>query len=1188
MRLVKVLLLISLTVLAAAPLAAQTSSGSIAGSVVDAQKASIPNATVTVVEQEKKTTLTTTTDTEGRFVFPQLLPGKYTIIVESPNFKKTERRDITLLANDKISAGEIALEVGSIVDSVEVSAQTLLVKTESAERSAALTEREMENVAVNSRSYLQLVGILPGVVSTANLTTGGHAGLANISVNGARFDQNNLTLDGLGNVDTGNNGDQLATISLDSVQELKVLTSNYQAEYGRSSGSQISVVTKSGTGHYHGSGYLFHRNEGLNANNWKNNRDGLQRNLFRFNNPGYTIGGPLYIPKVMEHTKDKLFFFWSQEFQRQLRPQGRRDATFPTDLERQGDFSQSVDKNGAPFPYIRDPSLPANLPCNATSQAGCFQDGGVVGRIPKNRLYAPGIAALNLFPKPNNPGNIGFNYSSQIPDSYPRRESLIRVDGNLSEKWRVFGHFLHNSDSVTSAYGSFVLGSGFPIVPITDSRPGRSLALSATGILSPTLTNETTWGFGKNIIHIFAVNDGLTRAKTGINIPLLYPNSVQDDYIPRFAYAGTRIGNQQQVGTNNAPFYNYNTTIEWIDNLSKVWRQHLFKTGIYIQRSRKDQTAFANSSGDINFGDGNSNPFDTGFGFANMALGVYQSDTQASVYATGKYRYTNVEWYAQDQWKITRRLTLDYGLRFQWIQPQYDAGLQTSSFEPDQFDPKKASKLYLPVVGGALDPTTGQIIASNVLRGRIVPNSGNLTNGILQAGQGISKYLMNDNGIHYAPRAGFAWDVTGKQDFVVRGGGGIFYDRFQGNEIFDEITNPPTTFQPTLVNGLLSQVDPKTALLSPFSIFALDNNGPVPTVYNYSLGIQTKLPGQFVLDTSYVGSQARHQLERLNLNAIPYGATFLPSNVDPTKPASALPGQQAYDANFLRPYQGYGDITLKQFGGTANYNSMQVTLQRRFTNGFTTAVAYTWAKSLGTSDDRTNFNRIDSNTRLANYALTQLHRAHTVNINYVYELPSLFKGRARALLDGWQLSGITTFQTGQAYSPGYSIGGVGIQNITGSYTEPARLALIGNPNTGSDNPYNRLNPKAFAAPRVGSIGLEAPRNYVIGPGINNWNISLQKSFSIKERARLELRADAFNAFNHTQFSGINSTLNFSNANAVSGGVFGTLSNGVFTPVKPSNLYLNDAGTAVNNKNGFGTVSGARDPRIVQLVIRLAF
>jgi len=1145
----------------ASSMIAQTSSGSIAGTVVDKQQAAVANASVTLIDQDKSTAFNTKTDAEGRFVFPQVAPGKYNLTVENPGFKKAERLNLTVLANDKISAGMITLEIGAVTESVEVSAQTLQLKTESGERSAALTTKELENVAVNSRSYLQLAGLLPGVVSTANLTTGGHGGLANISANGARFDQNNLTLDGIGNVDTGNNGDQLATVSLDSVQEFKMLTSNYQAEYGRSSGAQISVVTKSGSSSFHGSAYWFHRHDGLNANNWKNNRDGLARNLFRFNDPGYTIGGPLYIPKVFEKTKNKLFFFWSQEFQRQLKPQNRRDATFPTALERTGDFSQSVDKNGNPIPQLKDP-LGGIFPGN---------------KIPANRLYAPGVAILNWFPAPNNASvaNKGFNFSSQIPDSYPRREDLIRADYNLSSKWRLFGHYLHNSDSVTSAYGSFVLGSGFPLVPVTDSRPGYSMVVSASAALSPTLTNETNVGFGKNIIHIDAVGDGLSRTKTGINIPLIYPNAVQNDYIPRFAYAGTLIGNQQQFGTNNAPFFNYNTTIEGIDNVTKVWHQHVLKAGIYIQRSRKDQTVFTNSSGDINFGDSSSNPYDTGFGFANMALGVYSSYNQASQYATGRYRYTNAEWYVQDTFKLNRRVTLDYGLRFQWIQPQYDADQQTSTFLPETFDPKQAPRIYRPTGTAAnrqaIDPGTGQILNSTYI-GKIVNGTGNLLNGIAQAGKGVNKYLMMNRGVHYAPRFGLAWDVTGNQRFVVRTGAGIFYDRFQGNEVFDMLGNPPTIFSPTLVNDLLSNINPNNIQLAPSGLNAFDYNGNVPTVYNYSFGVQTRVSESMVLDVSYVGNQTRHQLQRVNLNAIPYGATFAPQNVDPTK-TTGLPGANALDAVFLRPYPGYGDITLHQFGGTSNYNSLQTSLTRRFARNLEFGVNYTWSRALGTSDDRTNFNRIDSNTRSANYALLGFHREHTMQAYYTYNLPALFRGKGAAhfIVDGWQISGNTTFQTGSPYSPGFSISGAGNQNITGSYTEGARLALIGDPNTGSDDPYNRLNPAAFAAPKVGSVGLEAPRNYLINPGINNFNISLQKEFAFTEKTRLQFRADAFNAFNHTQFSGINSTLNIS-----------ALTNGTYT-----NLYLNPNGT-VNNKNGFGTVNGARDPRIMQLLVRLQF
>lgn len=1185
LKVLLIVLFIAVAAFSAQPLTAQTSSGSIAGSVRDAQDAAISNATITILEQQRRTMSTGTTDADGRFVFLQLLPGRYNLSVEAPGFRKLERKDIELVANDKITVGVIRLEVGALTGSVEVTAQAVQLNTESSERSDAIVAKQIENLAVNSRSYLQLAGLATGVVSTANLSTAGHGGLANISANGQRFDHNQLTLNGVGNVDTGNNGDQMATISLEAVQEFKILTSSYQAEYGRSSGAQISVVTKSGSSAFHGGGYLYHRHESLNANNWKNNRDKLPRQLFRFNDPGYYIGGPIYIPGHFNKDKNKLFFFWSQEFQRQLKPQGRRDATFPTLDERTGDFSKSIDKNGNPFPYIRDPL--SGKPCKPADTSGprdisgCFQDKGVLGRIPTDRLYAPGLAVLNFYPTPNALGNKGFNFRSQLPDSYPRRESLIRIDYNVSSKWKLFSHYLDNQDSVTSAYGSFVLGSGFPKVPITDTRPGKNFAVSVTTFISPTMTNEATFGYAHNVIHIDPVNDGLTRAKTGINIPLLYPGAVQKDFIPRFNYSGSRIGSEQSIGTNNAPFFNYNSTLDWIDNISKVWNKHVIKAGLYIQRSRKDQTSFAASSGQINFGDNSSNPLDTGFGFANMAIGVFTSFNQASGYFTGKYRYTNVEWYGQDQWKIPRRFTLDYGMRFYWIQPQFDAALQTSTFLPERFDPKQAVRLYVPAFNSSgkkvgRDPATGNEVDAPDI-GKIVPGSGNTLNGIAQAGKDVSKYLIKNRGVHYSPRLGFAWDVTGKQVFVIRAGSAILYDRFQGNEVFDMITNPPTTVSPTLVNGFLKDVSAKNVLLAPVNLNAFDYGGEVPTTYSYHFGIQAKLPYNFILDTAYVGSLNRHELERLNLNAIPYKATFLAKNQDPTKSSPTL-GSAAYDANFLRPDPGFGDIILHQFGGTSNYNSLQTSLNKRFGKSLFFGSNWTWSRALGTTSDRGNFHRIDNLTRLANYGPLSFDRHHTVNIFYTYDLPSLFHGGlTHTLVDGWRISGGTMFQSGGPFGVGYSIPGIGNTNLTGSYTEPARITLIGNPLQGiSGDEYHRLNPAAFAPPPVGSIGLDSPTNYLRGPGINNTNLSIQKSFAIRESMKLDLRADAFNFFNHTQFSGINSTVNFDR--------LPTAANPTF---KVTNLPFKPDGTE-NNRNGFGTVSGARDPRIMQLVVRFLF
>ena len=1174
--------------------AAQTIRGSISGTIIDPSQARVANAKVTALEQGKGTVTETVSDSTGRFVFPELFPGTYTLTVEAPGFKKFERKAVILNGNENLALGELKMEVGAVGQTVEVSAEAIVLQTESGERSQTVDNRVMENIAINGRSYLPLVQLTPGVTTFPNLQTAGHSGIGAISANGGRTNQNNLTLDGVGNVDTGNNGDQLATVSLDSVQEFRILTSNYQAEYGRSSSSQISVVTKSGTRDFHGSGYWFHRHEGLNANNWKNNRDNQPRKLQRYNDVGYTFGGPFFIPKYFNQNKDKLFFFVSQEFQRQLNPQSSKNQTVPTLLERQGDFSQSVDKNGNLFNLIRDPLAKdpitnAQLPCTSTDHRGCFQAGGVLGRIPQNRLYGPGLAVLNLYPKPNfltGPNglpNKGFNFTSQISDSYPRREDLMRVDYNLSSKWKIFGRFIDNADAVTSYYGSFVLGSNIPVVPITDARPGRALAISATTLISPTMTNEATWGFGKNVIHINPTNNGLTRAQTGINLPLLYPSAVQQDFIPNFTFNGSKLANTAAFGTRNAPFFNYNTSIEWIDNLAKIWKNHTFKAGFYLQRSRKDQTSFASANGDYDFSDDSTNPNDTGFGFANAALGIYRNFSQASKYATGKYRYSNIETYVQDTWKVSRRFTLDYGLRIYIVQPQYDAALQISNFIPSRWSASKAPRLYraIPSCSGpncAFDPVTGQTAPSSSI-GKIVPNSGDLLNGIAVAGKDINKYLQKFRGPQWGPRLGFAWDVTGTQNIVVRGGAGVFYDRFQGNNIFDELTNPPTTFAPALANGFASQIDPNGILLAPSALLGLDYSGKIPTTYNFSFGVQYRLPFQFVLDTAYVGSQSRHQLDKVNLNAIPYGATFLPQNQDPAKVAkngsNAILGTNAFDRDFLRPFPGYGDIGIHRYDTSTNYNSLQVTANRRFHRGFQFGLSYTYGKALGVTSADGDFVRIDNLTRFANYGPLSFDRRHTFAANYIYDLPSLFKhGIAHTFIDGWQISGLTRFQTGAPFSVGFSLpGAYGNPQLTGSYTEPARIRLIGDPKAGtSDSPYNRLNAAAFAPPLVGDMGLGAKVNYLTGPGVNNTDLSLQKSFPFTESKRIELRADAFNVFNHTQFSGYNTTINYG---------------GTPTNYTVNNLYLKPDGS-INNINGFGTVSGARDPRIMQLAVRVVF
>ena len=1175
MRKVSMQILLALFVLAAQGYA-QNITGSISGRIVDPSGAAVPNATVLAIQAAKKTTVTTTTTPAGDFSLAGLAPGNYNLTVEVPGFKKLEDRNIELNAQDHLALGNLKLEIGAAAESVQVSGEAALLQTESVERSQAIVGKQMNNIEVNGRNPLDMAKLVPGVISTGNFSVGGVGGLANVFVNGNRGTSNQLTINGIGDVDTGANNAQNVTVSIDSMAEFKVLTGQYQAEYGRNAGGQIALVTKSGSSEFHGSGYIYHRHDDLNADTFINNVRGLPRTLYRYNDPGYTIGGPVYIPHLFTRAKDKLFFFWSQEWQDQLNPNGLKNVTVPTALERQGDFSQSVDNNNKPL-VIRDPLTQAPLPGN---------------KVPANRIYAPGQALANFLPLPNTTGT-GYNYTSQVSNQIPRREDLLRVDYNVTDKLRVFGHYIKNVQPVTSVYGAFVLGENLPLDNIQDSTPGYSVAGGATYVLSPTMTNEFNIGLTNNRIDIAETGNTLTRTATGINLPLLYPGAVQNDYIPQINVGGTHLANSPSFGTADAPFHNFNTTIDISNNLTKVWGKHTIKAGVYLQRSRKDQTSFSDNNGNYNWGDTTANPYDTGYGYSNMLFGVYQAVDQSSAYINGKYRYWNIEQFVQDAWKITPRITLDYGLRGSWYQPQYDSSLQASTFIPGNYNPAQAPRLYSPAtvngVRSAVDPTTNQVLPAYDI-GLEVPGSGNPFDGVCQAGKCVNKYLAQDRGEQWGPRFGVAWDVFGDSRMVVRTGGGIYYDRFQGNRVFDFVRNPPETVQPTLNYGFAQNINPSTALLAPPTLFAADPTGKVPTTYNYQFSVQNKLPWNMTLDTAYVGTLGRHLQDNRNLNGVPYGADFLPQNQDQTLSSTALLGNSALMPNFLRPIRGYGSITVYESAATSNYNALQVTLNRRYAKGLFLGATYSWSKALTTASVDTSAVRIDQFTRLADYGAATFDVRQNFALNYVYELPGMKYGNRlmRSFTQGWQVSGVTSIRSGLPYTPGFSVSGAGSANQTGSNTEGARIGVVAgcNPNTGSSDPFNRLNAACFFAPSPGSLGLESGQNWLYNPGLIQFDISLQKQFAIKEKLHFQFRVDAFNVFNHANFTGLNTGLNF---NAYPN------SNGIVTgsPALANNATPYNAAGQLVNVTGFGSVTSPAagapgGPRVLQLVAKITF
>lgn len=1194
---------------------AQNESGSISGNVLDPQHKAVPNAPVTVTSGDQKFSTSANTDNEGHYSFPVLPPGTYELSIAATGFKAFQQQGVVLHVNDKLVLPDISLEVGTISESVTVTSVAPTLKTESAELSDTLENKQMQNIAVNGRSPLSLVTLTPGVASQVSVETAGTAGISEFSANGTRNNSNNLTINGIGDIDTGLNGVQNVTVSLDSVQEFTILTGIYQAQYGRSSGAQVNLVTKSGTSQFHGSGYWYHRNEGLNANNaylkeeaatlpGGETNPAYRRPLFRLNDPGYTIGGPIYIPGHFNSNKDKLFFFWSEEFQRQLVPVGATNVWIPTAAEASGDFS------GDANPYIKDPL--SSQPCNqaAAQTAGCFQGlkNGVptLGVIPANRLYGPGLTYLQLLSNLNPSAatvssSVPTNYSSDISSRNPRREDVLRIDYNVNSRLRLNGTYIHNANATTSRYaGDLEPSDNVPLATFVTTTPGYQWGIGGTYIFSTTLVNDFEVGVSNNSLHN-PVPNILTASGSGVSLPVLSPGAVQDSFLPNLAYGSNAFnGGGATVGTAYAPFANYNTDIDVTDNVSKVWHQHTFKTGIYVQRSRKDQTSFADANGNYSFASDPSNPYDTGNGIANVATGIFDTFDQANAFLTGKYRYTNFEGYFQDTWKITPTLTLDAGLRLSWYQPQYDSGTLMSNFYPNLYNPAQAVTLA---------PS-----------GTIVPGSGNPTDGIVQASGG-NRYLVNNRAPQVGPRLGLAWDLMGKQQVVIRTGGGIYFDRIQGNRVFELIQNPPESSQPQILYGCINTpincpsgaatVSSTSTLSFPPTLYASASSAKIPTVYEASFQVETKLPGGMVLDTGYVGTFSRQLTDEVNLNAIPYGATFLAQNQDPALLAagfnsqfqpctgpSGYTGACAKPVNFLRPFPGYGDIFQFNSGATANYNALQVSLNRRFSKGLFLEASYTYAKDL-TSTPSTGIVGADfdpiyiggnpSLIRKADYTYSGYDQRHNFVINYVYNFPNAFQsGWRHTMLDGWQISGVSRFATGFPYQATFYELGVGDNldlcitscfnliggsygqpTITGSYTETARIALTGAPIYGNGGVLHRLNPAAFAPPTAPSLGMESPLENAFGPGWNNWDMSLQKTFAIKERYALEIRIDAFNVFNHAQWSGVNSL-------------------GVYLPTPGGPILLNGLSGTASDTTAFGTVNGARDPRILQTVLRFTF
>ncbi|MBO0798911.1 MAG: hypothetical protein J2P31_08805, partial [Blastocatellia bacterium] len=583
------------------------------------------------------------------------------------------------------------------------------------ERAGLVSDAQIKDLSLKGRDYMGLVRLLPGVVDTANREAPGWNNLVGVNINGSRPGTLNLTLDGVSSLDTGSQQGPYLAPGLDAIGEVKVLLTNYQAEYGRSSGGTINVVIKNGTRDFHGGGFYFKRHEMFNANEYFNNQDGLAKPLYRFNYWGGNIGGPVLIPGTsFNKNRDKLFFFWSQEYLPRQYPTRLGMLTFPTARERNGDFSQSFDTNGRLIP-IRDPRIqvtptnrceqtPASPDPNINYQGACF-----AGNIIPPSLIDPNMQRLlNSFPLPNyNDPTNNYNTVFQSTVEQPRREELLRMDWNINSKTTFYARGIQDHEAYKGDF-NFVLASDvWPQFPIDYEIKSRGLVSTLIHTFSSTLVNEFTFGVNRAVQTVDPLNqDGIDRndrVTLGIDLPQFYPSNNPLNLIPNATFGG--VSNAPQFNIEQRyPFFGTNNIWNWSDNLSKIWGSHNVKAGLYLERTTRNAARASAFNGTISFDRNVNNPFDLGDPFANALTGVINSYTESNAKLDGHARYKNIEWFLQDNWKVNKRLTLDYGLRFYYIQPTISAGDNLAYFDPAMYDPSQQPLLIQPICLTGVDP----------------------------------------------------------------------------------------------------------------------------------------------------------------------------------------------------------------------------------------------------------------------------------------------------------------------------------------------------------------------------------------------------------------------------------------------------------------------------------------------------
>jgi hypothetical protein len=1104
---------------------AQSDNVSLSGIVKDSSGATIAGARILLSDERTSLERHASTNESGFYIFTNIPAGMYSISAEAAGFKTIQQKQNRIAPS--IAANiDLTLQVGAVSETVSVNAKAGSVLPDSGTLGSVIEREQVENTPLSGRNPLYLALLVPGVsgdpMNTLNFNVGG---ASNTSINGATPRLAGIDFDGASALRTRSGGNTTGGVDVDAVQEVQVLTSSYSAEYGRASGGLIRVVTRGGGHDFHVNLFENVENTAFNANDWtRNHNSSASINSvpapLHFNQFGYNVSGPVYIPRIWNTDRSKLFFYFGQEYARYRTP-ATATMTLPSTAMRQGDFSQILVPNN---PFVRN-GLVINDPTTGTPFPGNI--------IPTSRLSPNGIGLLKAYPAPQGDFQAGFNWTQFGSNVQNQIKNTFASDYNPSEKHQF------RFRSQYTPYDSFnPFDGGSDRTPSWRHFIGATATLNYVWAINTTTVNEMLLAASKDAVTIvvdFAVS--ADRTLYGINYPYIFPGTkVYENKIPTVTMdLFTTLNGSKYPSRSAGPIYRLS------DNLTKIFGNHSIKMGFLFEHSGEndyDQTnstpgASANQNGTFAFTASRGGAPSSGFAAANAALGLFDTYGEYGSKAYTPYRSNLYEWFIQDGWKLTSKLRLELGLRHTITLPYHSLWGNIIAFDPALYDPSKRE---------VQDPKTGFVLSGQDFNGMVIPGSGwpDAAKGrVTIADTGQYNYLFHgypsgfaDNHSDFQPRVGVAYQIGNGQ--VIRAGGGRFIMR---PYVSDSISlGGQAPFQP-LAQATNGNVDNPggsgSALRYPYQALTEDRKYKNTESYNWNLSYSRTMPWKSTLEVSYVGTRGLHILTYRNLNQLPIGTTYANPGVNP---------------NYLRPYGGYYSILLEDPSSSSKFNSFQLSWNRRFAEGFSFGFAYTRMAAYddgsyrGTSDLLPN-----ANDRRSVWGPSDFNVPHIAVINWLYEPPILKNNHSLVgkVVGGWLISGVTQFQSGKPASILTADDFAGVGPGSGSQywvmNSNPRLSqgqqAFSNSNADSNYWFRISNPdgtNVFTAPPNGTFSPTYNRGIIFQPGFQNWNLAGMKNFAFSEHHRIQFRAEAFNWLNHPNWSGATTNPRAANFGRVQG------------------------------------------------------